>query len=961
MLAPSDLPEPPAGAPPTNLQLLPDASTVSVTKAARILGVHPNTVRSWTQQGRLRCLRINPRGDRRYSVGDLQAFIAAVRVEATATTPRAAAAEPAAAASRRDAELRVLSEVARLTARVADLDVTLHQVAHLLREAFGYRLVAFAQARGGQLVARVADGVPVDRLPPLVLGAGLVGAAVRDDALIFVSDVHDDPRYLEVLPEVVAEIAVPIRTAGEPWGCLLAADVRPDVLASADVALLTAVADQVAVAAENVALVERVQRQLDLAEALRRVSADISSRLDLPVILAELVDQAMGLFGADRGAVFRQAPDGTYHAPVARGLSERFLRHVSTMPRPSLAALALESRETLFSVDYASDPRSAGVRQQVVEEGFDTIAVAPLLADDEALGVLALYHDRRHPWARPELEALRALAAQASIAIVNARTYAQMARWAAQLQSIQQLGTRLNRLTSVRDIGAGIAAELHELIDYHNVRVYRVVGEDCVPVAWRGEIGEYTDEVEEELRLKVGTGITGWVAEHGIAQYLPDASNDPRSRTIAGTDVIDESMLIAPMTFEDRVIGVIVLSKLGLHQFSPDDLRLLEIYASLAAQAMANADATEQLRAQSHALERQLRSQRELVRLAESMFATLDPEAVLGEIAERLGSLVSVDNIRIDHFDRDAGLLVPKVARGIHAAEYLAAPRRGDEGIAGWVVRHGEGQLVRDQLADPRVGHLPELGPEAGSLIVVPLRSRDGIRGVLTLERLGGSVPFGVEEFELVQLFAAQASIAMQNAEEYEEEKRRAETDLLTGLYNHGTFQEALRRATARGERFSVLMLDLDDFKGFNDDHGHPAGDALLQGIARALTAAGREGDTVYRYGGDEFALLLPHADAAGALVVADRVRGAVRELSGRGGAGGWRPVTCSTGVATFPLDGHDARTVLEAADRALYVAKRGGGDRIATAAEAMAVAADFSPTAPTPVDVPSLLEPTGS
>src|SRR3990170_2563836 len=166
MLAPSDLPEPPAGAPPTNLQLLPDASTVSVTKAARILGVHPNTVRSWTQQGRLRCLRINPRGDRRYSVGDLQAFIAAVRVEATATTPRAAAAEPAAAASRRDAELRVLSEVARLTARVADLDVTLHQVAHLLREAFGYRLVAFAQARGGQPVARVADGAPGEPLPP---------------------------------------------------------------------------------------------------------------------------------------------------------------------------------------------------------------------------------------------------------------------------------------------------------------------------------------------------------------------------------------------------------------------------------------------------------------------------------------------------------------------------------------------------------------------------------------------------------------------------------------------------------------------------------------------------------------------------------------------------------------------------------------------------------------------------
>ena len=113
-------------------------------------------------------------------------------------------------------------------------------------------------------------------------------------------------------------------------------------------------------------------------------------------------------------------------------------------------------------------------------------------------------------------------------------------------------------------------------------------------MAFHGQVGEYSIETGDMLRVPVGTGITGWVAVHGVAQMLPDASNDPRATTIPGTDEdLDESMLLAPMTFDDQVLGVVVLSKLGLHQFDEDDLRLLVIYASLAAQAMANADTTE--------------------------------------------------------------------------------------------------------------------------------------------------------------------------------------------------------------------------------------------------------------------------------------------------------------------------------------------------------------------------------
>jgi diguanylate cyclase (GGDEF)-like protein len=453
------------------------------------------------------------------------------------------------------------------------------------------------------------------------------------------------------------------------------------------------------------------------------------------------------------------------------------------------------------------------------------------------------------------------------------------------------------------------------------------------------------------------------VAEHRLAQSLPDASADSRANTIPGTDDdLDESMLLAPMVFEDQVLGVLVLSKLGLHQFADDDLRLLEIYGSFAAQAFANADATGLLREQSEALARQLANQRALLALTESILATLEPAAILDQVADRLSELVGYDNLSIEVLDRVTGLLRPLTAKGLHADEYLEPWLPGEQGLATWVVDRNEPALVHDEATDPRVNQFRTTGPLDGSLICVPLRGRDGATGVLTLERLGVEQRYSEEEFELVQLFAAQVSIALQNAEVHAEVEIRAQTDDLTGLLNHGTFQSWLGRDAQAREPFSLIMLDLDDFKGVNDRLGHQAGDRLLAEIARALVAAGRESDRVFRYGGDEFALILPGADSSSALSVAERVRAAVREI-GRGGstwADAALAISVSIGLATYPRDGATADDILLAADRACFVAKRTGQGLIATADEGLAIAADFAFKSPTPIDVAEPIRPSG-
>jgi diguanylate cyclase (GGDEF)-like protein/excisionase family DNA binding protein len=968
---------------PSALPTRPIDATLSVTKAARLLGVHPNTVRAWSDAGRLRYYRINPRGDRRYRLGDLQRFLAAAEnaPEGAPGTQGFASGHgrrgggphervldsPFVSADhdrlRRRADLATLSALGRIAADPETLDEVLREAILVIHQRGRFRSTAIYELRGERFVPRAA--APSNRLPDLPRSYGTLGTAV-DRAMA------GDPGPVErdgdsafaSAPAGNSQIVIAIRGEDRPWGVLVIV-VDPDGDRSAvDPDLLIEIAAGVGSIVESARRADEVGHRLHRADALRRVASDIGSRLDLDRILSGLVEHAMVLFNGDRAAVFLRGPDGRASAEVSRGLSQRYLQSVADFPARSLPSLAAVARRPMFSTHYRDDPRAGDVRATVVQEGFDTICTAPLFDGAELLGLLNVYHDTAHDWTPDELETMGALADQAAIAIKNAQNFAKMASWAAQLQSIQQLGARLSRLGDEREIGLAIATELRQLIDYHNVRVYRLRGEDLLPVAMQGQVGEYVDETVEQLAVKFGEGITGWVAEHRLAQNLPDADADPRANTIPGTEEdLDESMLLAPMIYEDQVLGVLVLSKLGLHQFRDDDLRLLVIYASFAAQAFANADATGLLRDQSDALGRQLANQRALLQVTESILTTLDPGAILEQVAERLSDLVGYHNLSIELLDRPSGLLRPLVAKGIHAAEYMEPWLPGEEGLATWVVGRNEPTLVLDERSDTRVLQFRASGPMDGSLICVPLRGRDGATGVLTLERIGLESVYSEEEFELVKLFAAQVSIALQNAEVHRAVEIRAQTDDLTALLNHGTFQDWLRRSVVAREPFSLVMVDLDEFKVVNDALGHQAGDLLLAEISRAIEdTVGRDTDRVFRYGGDEFAILIGpdpinlgshERRAASALAIAERVRGAVHALGDAGTpwADAGMRVSVSIGVATFPRDGVTAEEILLAADRACFVAKRTGHGLIATADEGLAIARDFAFKAPTPID----------
>jgi diguanylate cyclase (GGDEF)-like protein/excisionase family DNA binding protein len=935
----------------------PADATLSVAKAARVLSVHPNTVRAWSDAGRLRYYRINPRGDRRYRLPDLQRFLVLARVDGPS--------EPVSPPEGRDTrqvqrprpqpdrvargDSRFLADLADLAVAAvapdADLQELLDRAARLILDAGAFRLVLIQQRSGAGLETRsTATSTPSRSMGRERTRSGTTAQAGQG-----------------AVPATRHRLRAEIPGKHGPWGVLLVEDSdrrratrAGNAMGHADLETAARVIGSIvrtAAGAKDAAL------QLRRSEALREITADLGSRLRREDVLSALVDHAADLFGGDgAGAVLLDSnEEGMLEA--ARNLSDADLALLRVMAPGSIEAAAAAARRPVAGKTRSRHPhRAAGAG--ATEEALGTACIAPLVEGSELLGLLEIRHDSPYTWGAEELAAMTALAEQASAAIRTAQNHERMVTWAAQLQSIQQLGVRLNGLRTVSEIGHGIATELRELIDYHNVRVYRLFGTELIPVAMQGHIGEYDDETPEQIRATLGEGITGWVAEHRQPERLGDAAKDPRARIIPGTAAdLDESLLLAPMIFEDRVLGVLVLAKLGLHQFRDDHLRLLVIYASLAAQAMANADVTERLREQSAALERQLQSQRELLGITESILAILDPSALLEQIADRLAFLVGYDTITIEVLDPASGLLVPVTARGVRAHQRMERWHPGETGLARWVVENNTPVLLSGAGNDPRISHVRDEGAIEGSSIAVPLRGRGGSTGVLTVERLGPRDAYTTDEFELVQLFAAQVSIALQNAEIHRAVEIRARTDALTGLLNHGTFVERLSRAVDQGDPFSLLMLDLDDFKRVNDELGHQAGDQLLAEIARALIGAIREGDHVFRYGGDEFTILLAGSDEPGAAVAAERARTALLDVA--------RPTTpwhaagievsTSIGIASFPGDGPDATSILLAADRACFAAKRSGRGRIASAPEGLALVGELSLHAPTPVDPPTV------
>ncbi|MBE0606255.1 MAG: GGDEF domain-containing protein [Deltaproteobacteria bacterium] len=327
-------------------------------------------------------------------------------------------------------------------------------------------------------------------------------------------------------------------------------------------------------------------------------------------------------------------------------------------------------------------------------------------------------------------------------------------------------------------------------------------------------------------------------------------------------------------------------------------------------------------------LESNVQYLRTMAEVSTAIAGTLDPEELYRIIPERVMAKLGLNDFCIMLYSRETKRLVAKsvsVADGETLPEFTLAP---GEGVAGRVFVTGEPAWIPDVRSSPDFLHYGGRRTDVRSFMCVPLVSKGKNIGVLMLNHPEPNA-FEPELLPTMRVLASYLAISIENAGMFGVVKSLAEKDSLTLLYNHGSFHEKLAIELERANRYvrpmAVIMLDLDHFKEINDRYGHTTGDRVLALVAGALGAHLRKTDIAARYGGDEFAVILPETDLSSAAVIAERIAEGISNVRLDIGGESVISFTASVGYASCGHDAPGRGEILNIADRLMYDSKRRG------------------------------------
>lgn len=396
-----------------------------------------------------------------------------------------------------------------------------------------------------------------------------------------------------------------------------------------------------------------------------------------------------------------------------------------------------------------------------------------------------------------------------------------------------------------------------------------------------------------------------------------------------------KSACLVPIVFEHTTLGMICVGEERNWKRVPFDQEKLSLLQALASQVavVINNSRLHQ------STQRQVERTAVLNEMARAIGSTIELNDLLELIYKQLSRVIPTDTYYVGLYDRgDQALDLVVVIDDGHRFPPSRIP--AGAGLVSIVVSTRRPLLIRHLTEE--MDKLPVrpmvLGQQkiSESWLGVPMMVGDSFLGLLAVASYQTHA-FDEEDVALLANVAAQAALTLDNARHHAEVEEQAHCDSLTGVYNHGyllqRLGEAIARASAEETPVSLIMLDIDHFKAYNDTYGHVIGDEALCLTVQAIRAHVKATDTVGRWGGEEFGIVLPGAGADSALRIAQRVRETLAELKLSDGHGGTLPnPTVSQGIATYPTQAADMDTLVNRADEALYRAKSSGRDQVALA-----------------------------
>jgi GAF domain-containing protein/CheY-like chemotaxis protein len=692
--------------------------------------------------------------------------------------------------ARRQAErMTALADLGRVLSETLDPEAVSQRVADSVCALLGARSSAvYRLGEGAQLTAlTVSRDSQFEWTRVLAPGAGLAGLTVRDRRSFTSTDLLADPRieYDERVRATVAAnedramVAVPLRVQGRLFGALAVADRTGRVFDAADIRLAEAFADQAALALENARLyAETTGRQRD-AEELARAARGLTESLDIDAVGARIAESVLAQFRAQSAGLRLLRADGALVGVAFAGRAREVFAPGDVLPPGvSTSGRAVERGAAVSTRDFAADPTlvvSDDMRARMGSVGDGAQLAVPLRAKGQTIGALSVSDRAGRSFSDAEARLLQAFADQAALALENARLYAETTRRQREAEELARLAQTLTESLDVSDVVGRTVESVIPLFAAQSSTLRLMQPDGSLVALALG--GASREGFEPGHVLPPGRGILGRAAHEGRAASTTDILTDPSVQL--SDDLRDGlsrsgegAILAVPLRVKGMVIGALGIGDRAGREFSEKEAQLLQAFADQAALALENA----RLFSLERARRRQIAALAEIER---EFAAELDPERLLALVVERSARLF--DGEGAIYLVDEGGALV---RRACTLKESGTRRLSLGEGLAGVAAAERRGVIANDYANSP-LARPDFIALGVRHALAQPLSIGDDLRGVMVMTRGDGGDRFQAEELALLESFASQAAIALENSRLYQAAETRATRLRTLARLNH--------------------------------------------------------------------------------------------------------------------------------------------------------------------------------
>lgn len=819
-------------------------------------------------------------------------------------------------------KLEALYRINESVLSILEVNKLLERVLHIMEDTFGFdsSAVLFLDDKTDELYIRAARGYSpeaVKKFRTTVGGQGITGHVAKSRKPLFIQNIEEDARYVSGVEGAKSEIAIPLVVEDRLLGVLDIESKKEYSFTKHDFEVLIAFASQIALAINNALVLESERKRSSQLLVFNEIRKRVSLSLELDMLLQVIASSVIEFLNYYQILIFLRPEEGDGLVLKAQAGIEDLELDESINERVDgfIVGAAFSDRRTVA----VRNVHSSSFKDSVIG-GVGAELAIPLTIQRRPVGVLYIASRNRGAFDDKDIHILETICDQLTLIMRDTFVFSDISKKSKHSEIIRKISQVAIQSFDLRRFIDEVVQLVHRVFGLSSVSVfsYEAVSNELELVAFAGT---------ELTTLKVGDklplnhGIIGYVARTKEYCLCNDVVSDARYRDV----LIDtKSELTVPVKRDDEVLAVMNIESPRLNQFDRSDIKIFERIADQVAYTITNAELF-RLKTTAHNL---LLGLNELSRKINSSF---DLSSTISTVARELPALVGcrLCSIFFYHEDRqELELMGHNFPTEIDSEEPIALDESSNV-LMGKVIKFKHSIHIQDIEQELNIPNRPQY--QTKSFLNILLCQEERIIGVLNLtDKLDGS-HFSSEEFYLVNSFSEHLVNAIANAERYERILQLSVTDGLTGLYVHRYFQSALSNEVARANRhglpLSLVMLDVDDFKKFNDTYGHQVGDVVLRELALIIRRTAREYDIAARYGGEEFGIILPSTSLFQANRLAKRLREAIEGTVVVSSRRKLR-VTVSQGVSEHEIGG-DRDELIRRADLALLQAKRAGKNQV--------------------------------